>query len=132
MEASNSAAAALAVIRDPDRLGHLRRRPRCSDGSLDMRSKANKNLSKYARVTDYYDPADPAVDVNQALIDDMLKEQQKIYDEARFKDLTTRIRELEEERSELRRFKARALRLLRHQFSLLEKLWSIQPSQPQD
>ena len=75
METSNSAAAALAVIRDPDRLGHLRRRPRCSDGSLDMRSKANKSLYKYAKVSDYYDPEDPDVDVDQALINDMLKEQ---------------------------------------------------------
>ena len=63
MEARNSSAAALAVLRDSDRLGHLRRRPRCGDGSLDMRSKANKNLSKYAKVADYYDPADPDVDV---------------------------------------------------------------------
>ena len=132
MEARNSSAAALAVLRDPDRLGHLRRRPRCGDGSLDMRSKANKSLSKYAKVADYYDPADPDVDVEEALINDMLKEQQKIYDEVRFEELTTRIRELEAERSELRRFKTRALRLLRHQFALLEKLWSSQPSQPQD
>ena len=41
MDAHKSSRVALAEIRDYKRLGHLRRRPRCNDGSLDMRHKAN-------------------------------------------------------------------------------------------
>ena len=46
----------LEEIRDPDRLGQLRRRPRCADGSLDMRNKVNRGLSKHAQISDFYDP----------------------------------------------------------------------------
>lgn len=32
-------------------------RPRCKDGSLDMRRKVNRAFDKYADVGDYYDPS---------------------------------------------------------------------------
>ena len=55
-----TAESVLAELRDTARLGHLTRRPRCADGTLDMRCRANKGLSNHARVTDYYDPERPA------------------------------------------------------------------------
>lgn len=132
MEARISASQILTEIRDGDRLGHLRRRPRCSDRSLDKRHKVNRAFSKTALVTNYYDPADPDVDVEEAVIEMYLTEQQQAYDAARFEELTTRVRELEQERVELRGWKAKAQRLLRSQCSQLEKLWTRLRSQPQD
>ena len=55
-------------IRDPTRLGHLRRRPRCADRTLDMRHKVNKGLSKLEMTAEFYDPAQPAVLVEEAVI----------------------------------------------------------------
>ena len=64
MDAKEKADKALTKIRDISTLAHLRRRARCSDGSLDMRHKANKGLRKDAQVSDYYDPLDPSAAVS--------------------------------------------------------------------
>ena len=64
MDVHNKAEDILAEIRDISTLAHLRRRARCSDGSLDMRHKANKGLRKDAQVSDYYDPLDPSAAVS--------------------------------------------------------------------
>ena len=85
----------LAEIRDGDRLGHLRRRPRCSDGGLDMRSKANRGLSKHAVVTDFYDPAKPNEVIEKAVIQQLLDRQQDEYDALRFQELSERVNKLE-------------------------------------
>ena len=37
----------------------LKRRPRCKDGSLDMRYKVNWGLRKYDIIGDFYDPENP-------------------------------------------------------------------------
>ena len=50
---------ALAEIRDISALYHLRRRPRCIDGTLDMRFRVNKAFTKRDQVSDYYDPLKP-------------------------------------------------------------------------
>ena len=59
----------MAKIRDVDRLKDFIKRPRCSDGSLNMQCNVNKGLNKYDKqVTDYYDPDDPKDNVPQAVI----------------------------------------------------------------
>ena len=67
----------LEEIRDPTRLGHLRRRPRCADGSLDMRYKVNRGLSKLEMAAEFYDPAHPAVLVEEAVVRQLRANQQK-------------------------------------------------------
>ena len=84
-----------AKIKDVDRLKDLKRRPRCSDGSLDLRAKVNKSLSKDGQVTDYYDPDDPKDNVPQDAIDQALREQQQEYDKLRFKELAAQKARLE-------------------------------------
>ena len=79
----------LAEIRNHGRLKHLLRRPRCRDGSLDMRCKVNWSFSKTDQVTDYYDPIDPSIDISQVVIQQYLADQQRRYDNARFKELTS-------------------------------------------
>ena len=59
MDAETKAKVALAQIRNSDHLLHLRRRPRCADGRLDMRATVNRAFAKDALVTDYYDPLEP-------------------------------------------------------------------------
>ena len=46
MDAESKAKKALTEIRDTNVLFHLRRRPRCRDGSLDLRCKVNKVFMK--------------------------------------------------------------------------------------
>ena len=58
----------MAEIRRSDDLYHLRRRPRCIDGSLNLNSRANKAFRKNSLVSDYYDPNDPTLDVEVAVI----------------------------------------------------------------
>ena len=68
MDFESKAEKALAMIRDASALFNLRRRPRCSDGSLDMRNKVNKVLMKSSQVTDYYDPKEPSVTIKESVI----------------------------------------------------------------
>ena len=68
MDASSKANKALADIRRYNDLYHLRRRPRCVDGSLNLKSKVNRCFTKVARVSDYYDPSDPTIDIDEAMI----------------------------------------------------------------
>ena len=98
----------LEEIRDPGRLGPLRRRPRCADGTLDMRHWANRGLSKRAQVTDYYDPAEPGALVEAAVIEQLQADQQERYDAARFHELTERVAKLERERAALLRYREKA------------------------
>ena len=44
------------------------RRPRCYDGSLNLRFSVNKSFSKDDIVTDFYDPKDPTINIRQELI----------------------------------------------------------------
>ena len=64
MDAESNQKLAIAQIRDSGRLLHLRRRPRCAKGCLDMRAKVNRSFSKDLHVTDYYDPLDPSAVVS--------------------------------------------------------------------
>ena len=67
-----------AKIKDVDRLKDLRRRPRCRDGSLDLRAEVNKGLAKHdEQVTDYYDPDDPKDNVPAFAIKYLLEQQQE-------------------------------------------------------
>ena len=84
-----------AKIKDVDRLKDLKRRPRCSDGSLDLRAKVNKCLSKDGQVTDYYDPDDPKDNVPQNVIKHLLEQQREEYDKLRFKELAAQKARLE-------------------------------------
>ena len=68
MEARTRAQKKLMEIREGDRLGHLLKRPRCRDGGLDMRCKANRGFGKHANMTDFYDPKEPDVNVGAAVI----------------------------------------------------------------
>ena len=68
MNANLKANKALAEMRRYDELYHLRRRPRCIDGSLNLNSRANKAFRKNSLVSDYYDPNDPTLDVEVAVI----------------------------------------------------------------
>jgi hypothetical protein len=68
MDAQSKANRALAEIRRCDSLYHLRRRPRCVDGSLNLNSRVNRSFHKVARVSDYYDPYDPTIDIDEAMI----------------------------------------------------------------
>ena len=101
MADDETAESVLAELRDTARLGHLQRRPRCSDGSLDMRSQANRGLSKHARVTDYYDPCAPSDIVEELVITELRRRQQMRYDSARFRELTERVARLERENTVL-------------------------------
>ena len=112
----------LEEIRDPTRLGHLRRRPRCADGTLDMRHKVNKGLSKLEMTAEFYDPAQPAVLVEEAVIRQLRADQQARYDEARFRVLTARVAKLEKERSTLLRYREKARQLLQTQRTQLDRL----------
>ena len=98
----------LEEIRDPNRLSHLRRRPRCADGSLDMRNSVNQALKKNDRVTDFYDPIFPGALVETATIEQLQADQQQRYDAARFRELTDRVDKLERERSALLRYQEKA------------------------
>ena len=43
----------------------LKKRPRCKNGSLDMRYKVNyEHFNKYDDVSDYYDPKNPELDLS--------------------------------------------------------------------
>ena len=84
-----------AKIKDVDSLGGLKRRPRCPDGSLDLRAKANKSFSKHGNVTDFYFKQNPLFLVSQDTIDGLLKEQQEEYDKLRFKELVAQKTKLE-------------------------------------
>ena len=75
MDAKIKAEDILAEMRDISTLAHLCRRVRCSDGSLDMRHKANKGHRKDSKVSDYYDPTRPDVDVDQDVIELYLVDQ---------------------------------------------------------
>ena len=108
MEASKKSGKALAEIRDHERLGYLRRRPRCHDGTLDMRCRANQGLEKHAAVTNFYDPAEPSVVIKEAAIQKLLSKQQEQYDKARFEELVARVKKLERERSSLLHYKEKA------------------------
>ena len=99
-------------IRDPTRLGHLRRRPRCTDGSLDMRHKVNRGLSKLEMAAEFYDPDQPATLIEDAVIHQLRADQQARYDAIRFQVLTERIAKLEKERSTLLRYREKARKLL--------------------
>ena len=92
---------ALERIRNTNKLYHLRRRPRCADGRLDLRHKVNRAFSKHAVVTDYYDPQDPTKAVDQDVIQQCLDRQQEEYDNARFEELSAKVKKLEEEQSSL-------------------------------
>lgn len=76
-----------AKIKDVNNLGFLKRRPRCPDGSLDIRMKVNRKFDKYEYVTDYYHPENPDVEVTQASIDQALRDQQEEFEKIRFKEL---------------------------------------------
>ena len=94
MADNETAEQVLAELRDADRLGSLLRRPRCADGSLDKRCKANRGLSKDALVTDYYDPEQPAVNIEEAVIEELRRQQQERFDALCFKDLTAQVAQL--------------------------------------
>ena len=88
----------MAEIRDFERLKHLRRRPRCADGTLDRRYKVNKSFNKGDdTITDYYDPKDPSKNVPQAVIQQLQDHQQKEYDDAKFGELNRRYQRRMEE-----------------------------------
>ena len=107
------ASKALAEIRDARFLKHLKQRHRCADGSLDMRYRENKAFQKHEQVvTDYYDPAEPAVNVKASVIEQLQLTQQREYDQARFEELAARVKKLELERSSLVRFKEKARKLI--------------------
>ena len=112
----------LEEIRDPTRLGHLRRRPRCADGSLDMRYKVNRGLSKLEMAAEFYDPAHPAVLVEEAVVRQLRANQQERYDQARFRELTARVAKLEQERSTLLRYREKARQLRQTQRAQLDRL----------
>ena len=46
----------------------LKKRPRCADGTLNLRFKCNQSFKKDDIVTDYYNPKDPSINVRQELI----------------------------------------------------------------
>ena len=60
MDATSKAREYHGKMRDPELLFHLRRRPRCLDGSLDMRCSVNKGFTKWSHVSNFYDPKDPS------------------------------------------------------------------------
>ena len=95
MESKSKAEKAMAEIRIYKCLRGLKLRGRNKDGALDHRCHENKGFSKYAVLTDYYDPNKPEEDVPQALIKKLQDQQMQLYDEARFEELTARIKELE-------------------------------------
>ena len=68
MDASSKANKALDKIRCYDHLYHLRRRPRCIDGTLNLNSRVNRSFAKVSKVSDFYDPYDPSIDVDEAVI----------------------------------------------------------------
>ena len=47
---------------------NLRRRPRCLDGTLNLRFKANQSFQKHDLVTNFYDPKDPSINLGQDVI----------------------------------------------------------------
>ena len=59
VDAKSKSDDAMARIRNANKLYHLRLRPRCADGRLDIRQKVNRSFEKNAVVTDFYDPEDP-------------------------------------------------------------------------
>jgi hypothetical protein len=91
MDVHNKAEDILAEIRDISTLAHLRRRARCPDGTLDMRHKANKGHRKDSKVSDYYDPTEPDVDVDLEVIELYQVDQQQRYDSARYQELTAKV-----------------------------------------
>ena len=132
MDAESNSKLALAQIRDSNRLLHLRRRPRCANGCLDMRARVNRSFSKDSHVTDYYDPLDPSAVVS---LDEILLyqvQQQRDYDDARFQQLHSRIEQLERERSALLKFKASAEKYIIKKRIEIKQLSSKLRSQPQD
>lgn len=57
------------VFKTGDYLFDLKRRPRCQDGSLNLRFAVNKSFSKDdASVTHFYDPKEPSVNIEPELI----------------------------------------------------------------
>ena len=64
------------------------------------RSK-NKSFSKNELVTDYYDPTKPSANIDIKEINRLKAKQQTMYDEARFKELMSRVEELERQRKML-------------------------------
>ena len=90
-----------------------------------MRCKANSGFAKHARVTDYFDPADPSVVIGDAVIQEALDRQQKEYDELRYKELMDRVLRLEKERTALEKFKQKAKKLMTHHSVELNRLKAL-------
>jgi hypothetical protein len=132
MDAQTKAEDILAEMRDNSTLAHLRRRARCPDGSLDMRLRANKGLRKDSKVSDYYDPTRPDVDVDQEVIELYLVDQQQRYDSARYQELTARVKALELERSSLLRFKEKAKKHITQQREEIRRFMARLHRQPQE
>ena len=132
MDALTKAKDILAEMRDISTLAHLRRRARCPDGSLDMRHRANKGHRKDSKVSDYYDPAEPDVDVDLDVIELYLVDQQRRYDSARYQELTARVEALELERSSLIRFKEKAKKHITQQREEIRRFMARLHRQPQE
>ena len=112
----------MSDIRCQDHLFFLRRRPRCVDGSLNLSSRVNKSFNKDSQASNYYDPLDPSINIDQGLIEAHLDMQQEAYDDARFEELTARVKKLERERSALVKYKDWADRYIRRKREELKKL----------
>ena len=132
MEAQTQANSVLAEIREGSTLAHLRRRARCPDGSLDMRHRANKAFRKDSLVSDFYDPEDPAINVESAVIKLYLLDQQQRYDAARHQELTARVKKLELERFALLRSKEKAKKDISYYRQELKRLLDRLHRQPQE
>ena len=79
----------------------------------------NKAFQKRAEVTDYYDPEKPAVNVKESVIQQLQLTQQRDYDKIRFEELTAKVKELEDERLSLLRWKYKASKVIKSQHTEL-------------
>lgn len=51
-----------------DILFDLRRRPRCKDGTLNLKYKVNQSFAKDDFVSNFYDPKDPTINIREEVI----------------------------------------------------------------
>ena len=77
-----------------------------------MRHSVNKGLSKLDMAAEFYDPAHPAVLVEESVVRQLRTNQQERYDQARFQVLMARVAKVEKERSTLLRYREKARELL--------------------
>ena len=102
----------------------MRRRPRCQDGTLDLRFKVNIAFDKNADVTDYYDPMQPKVNIKQRTIDMLEARLKSDYDKAKFGELQEQLDELKMEVDSLKKYEALAAKYRRDLQKLVQWLKS--------